>query len=293
MWATSFLLIAQLVTPVYRNLPAAGGAAAAPDWCANEAGMVACWMLDEASGTRDNTGGCGADCDLDVSTNNPGSDTGTFIEGIASADFDNATAEDLRCTIGAGAGECDELAISGSFAAGCWINVDTDASEWYLNSSDTTTGFRLARSALNDKPQFAVLDGSDVVSLNGTNNTLQTIDGWVHFIGIHHGGATDTIAIYLDGAADTGPSTQQDMASSGAGSFGVSWTASSSTAWQDECFVFGGDVTTDADFACYVCSCGPNGSQCQCDGDSFDDAGRNVSDCGSCSLPASCQNAAP
>lgn len=262
--------------------------AAAPatpvDWSGS---FIAVWSLEETSTTRANRSSttCGSTCDLAETGGPIINDTTTFQEGSAAAFFIDADNERLTCNTSSG---CTPMNISGSFSFGCWWrNTNCCQQADSLNFWRTgNNGFFLSITS-GGNFECTVGDGTDIVTHSGGSAASNV---WDH-IGCTHDATADTIQLHQDGAAISSPATQQDMVPA-SGEFSISRASPRDIDGQvDECFLASKVLT--AQQWCRICSCGIDGTKCTCsDATSYSDAGRNTSECGSCSLPA-CTAAAP
>ena len=254
------------------------------------ANLICLWDLEEASGTRVCSAGtcadAGSDCDL-TDTNTTGQNTVDFQEGAASADFENTNNEDLRC----GDGTCDELDQLTAVSFGGWLQMESVVGSgrdplWNFTSG---AGYMLRVISSFSAPQCRVND-----SFETGFTSFVPADGFVHFVCTHDNDADNEIILYRDGAEDcsAGCNTLNADMASDTSIFFLSRAAS--TDWDgemDEMFVHEGELTPAQ--VCYICSCQWDGTRCTgVAGSPPTNSGRNVAECGSCTLP-NCDAAAP
>jgi hypothetical protein len=279
-----------------RGSAGAGGDPAA-DWSAS---FIAWWSLDEASGTRiangsTSCGSAGSDCDL-ADNATVTNDTTNKQEGTASASFASTNSEYLDCADGT----CNELDMTGSgesFTWGCWWRSGSDVSQMLLDNYDevggSKGGYNMERLTVSDRGLCEVRDQNSIYNLLTAIDSMPADDGWVHVACQVTDNGTGSFSTFIDGELSTNlPAVTPETAPDGEDFF--LGTQDAATIFMDgeldECFVID-DLLTEAE-VCRVCSCQVDGSLCTCNGTSYDDDGRNSTECGSCTLP-DCDAAAP
>jgi len=253
--------------------------------------FVAIWSLNEASGTRANRTGttCAADtsCDLTESAGDTVVNSTTNVrEGTASASFVRADNEWLQCTDAT----CNELDTTGSMSWGFWLRPQSTGIQHNTMVSldaSATDGWYSLITTTNLHQCFGSAVLVDSFSLNSTSTiTANTF---------MHGACTfdepaDTARNYFNAineASDTAFTGNLDDANQ----FDIgNWNLSNNgvDGQVDEAFVI--FQALSAAEVCHICSCQIDGTrgQCRCDGTAYFDRGLNVSNCGTCTLPASC-----
>jgi hypothetical protein len=292
---------------VVRRLAAPAGEAPA-DWSSSFDGI---WLLEESSGTRDNTGTCGgtpSDCDLSEVNPPIGNDTTNKMEGSAAADFTAANTEYLTCADAT----CTTLDYSSDASWGCWARATQDSQDRIIDKEDTTDGYRLQRRS-QDEQRCSVEASNVLVHADGANNSWPNDNAYYHVACVFDD-VSNTLQPFLNGATSGSGSTANAL---GASTRDFELSANTSgAAWEgqlDECWTIG-DVLTAAEI-CRICSIQIDGGlgwcddtptayeACSTDADCNGRAGacnttdslctgRNDSKCLGCTLPA-CNAAAP
>jgi hypothetical protein len=250
---------------------------------------VACWDMEEASGTRSAIGGsCSplSDCNL-TDPSSVGNNTTDFIEGSAAGEFVTASADRIACAVAT----CTDITgITSNYSHFAFARHETDETGdlGIIGAENGTTGGVItywddsANTIATDSA-----DGTDQVACGGSDTWA--VDTWAYVGASVTGGATDEIQNYFNGETDGSPCPQEDLAASG-----DNFKISSGNVGYDE---FDGQIDLSCVFNqslsaaehCYLCSCGILGNefgQCTYSGSSFVATGQNVSQCGSCTLPA-------
>jgi len=273
-----------------RRAPQQGGApTAAPDWSSS---FIAVWDFEDSGALGANNGGsCGADCDL--TNTSVTQNTTTFKQGAAAGEF-NASTDELRCP----GATCDELDLAGSGTWFAWarLSTDTDNKSMLRDGQLGTTGrsYLLGRAggATDTFVCNVIQADTTVVAQLGDTNEFP-INEW-HFVACRFDDSSNTLSLYHDGTVHGTTASPTDMRSvAGDFTLGAETGGSHWLGQIDETGVTS-VVLTDADL-CRVCSCGVDGSACLCDGGdptAYHFAGRNATDCQSCTL-GPCDKAAP
>jgi len=282
------------------------------------------WDLDEASGTRVNSGGvCGTDCDLS-DNNTVTQDTTNEVEGTAGASFASANNEYLSCTH-ATCGASNELGFASSGGTGgdltifAWVRPTADA-DMSIMTKFNADGYRMRRVATNDLFSCTI-DGTSTASLTAGNNTLPINE--THHVACRFNDTANTLDVFVDGAEDTtnADPTPADINVETGRQFEISENSVSQVNGMIDGAGAINDVLTDQEL-CRICSihvdgslglcdqstpanykacstdadCRPTGNTTAvCDTTNGTCSGRNATgtpNCGGCTLPA-CNAAAP
>ncbi len=271
--------------------------------------MAGVWNLDESgASTRVNTGACGgtaSNCNLTRSgdvTNN----TTYFKQGTGSNVFDGS-GDYLYCTnanCGSALGSVSNGNLgTGNISFGCWATENIGATSGELGSiigkHDGTNGYDLWLDYGNALVAFSTAKcqvDSWTTWLPSYTSLLtgQRAPNIQHYVCTFED-YTHSQVIYVNGV------TNKDL---GVPGYSFAYYITANTAdfkigsgtnkgdfygYADECFVYKGVLS--ARDVCRICSCGIDGSLCACGQEgqgAWDNVGRNATDCGSCTLPASC-----
>lgn len=237
-------------------------AAPAPSWVPS---TLAAWMLDEPTGNRVNAKGVAA-YDLSVLVGVEWtSSTTDKMEGTASASLTPQTERQTTGTFGS---------LGTPISMGCWSKITSGA---ISNMMDRNAKPQLGRGGGSVLSQFNNQDGFTTPVADNT---------WAHTVNVYQLG--DVGRLYINGvqvATGTGPTTMP--ADNTMLRIGDSWTLQGLV---DECWI--ANLALSPAAICRICSCGLRGEQCTCNGAAFVSKGRNVTACGSCTLPA-CNAATP
>jgi len=280
---SAFLIVAQGLVP-YLQDTGGGGACNIPD----ETGtFVAVWLMEEAtSATRDNeaAASCGSNCDL----SNSGSveqDGTNYKEGTYSAHFTESDSDTLNCNHST---TCTGLDISPSQSFLAWVRLDNTAENLgFIDTLAASSGFEfIFGGSSSNSFECKVGDGADNVTATGSVN--QSATTWYHAACVMDGSG-NSIQIYTDGGTDGSAVTQQGVGNIGESIFELAQDDGNLLDGNlDEVAVI--DQALSAAEVCHICSCGVDGSLCTATGTSpscsYDDTGRNATDCSSCTLPA-------
>lgn len=242
------------------------------NWCPS---MLACWMLDEASGTRTNAQGT-TSRNLTESGGTTANDTTNKMEGTAAAL--------LVANIWLQTTDATLKAIPAPFTCGLWARKTASNSMIVFGAyNGTVNGWQVWHNS-DTNWQFQMFGGGNNIYFTPGN----AANTWTHVAVRYGGGASGTtLQSYKDGLPRTtaeGPY----IVSTGT----VFQVGSGSYAGQIDELWCAGSVLSDAAI-CRICSCGVRGEQCTCTGSSFATTGRNASACSSCTLPALCNAPTP
>jgi hypothetical protein len=296
MSASAFIFVLLLQGPIHHGSTIPTGAAAAEDWSAS---FVAWWAFEESAGSaalaNDSTscGTAGTDCDL-TDSGTVGRDTTNYQEGSQSATFassDYFSCQDSTCD------ELDAIGSGESLTFGCWWRSGNDSTQQIIDNWDGSGGgrggYKADRDSNNDRATCYVRDTNSEYNILTQNNSMPADDSWIHYVCQMTDDGTGSFRTYINGEENSNlTTTTPEIGADGEDFFLGSQNGSTPfmLGELDECFVIF-DYLTAAE-VCRVCSCQIDGSLCTCDGTSYNDAGRNSSDCGSCTLP-DCNAAAP
>jgi len=282
------------------------GATAVPDQTSE---FSAVWLLDEATDTNRTAEVCASgtpsDCDLNEKSGiDVGQDTSNKQEGVASASFDAAANEDMRCDFSGGA--CDSLrTVAGGTAIswGAWFRpTGTCAGPgtgqgicYVMTAFDFAgDGFDMGRDSGGTPSDGGFRCSIDNTDAQSWGDTGLEADTWYHGVCTYGAVASDDVLVYVNGLdddADT-PGNQAVRATvDNQNSLFISGNTSSQdfNGNIDEVFIIDQELT--AAEQCHICSCGiSNFRNCTYSGASYVDEGVNASLCNSCTLPADPSN---
>lgn len=256
-----------------------------PDWATSMAGV---WYLEEGSTTtRASSGTCTTSCGLSRS-GDATNDAANKMQGSYSNTFDN-TGDYLSCTnanCGSALGVASSGGTGGSVSWGCWV---------YLTGNDN--GVMLARTnsansagySLNTAFNFLAFDLNcrvDSTNVTRTADSSSFPGNWM-FVACSFDDTANSLTLFFNGssAATGSPNSIASVSDTFYVGSGTAGTNGDFGGNLDECFVYKGAI--DALDACRICSCGIDGSLCTYDTSTlaYIQKGRNVSYCGSCTLP--------
>lgn len=241
-------------------------------WVSN---LTAVWNLDEASGTRVNSGSCGSACNLSTISGTPPSST-TRMQGSAAIEFTANVLESVSCTdanCGSALGPASSGGTGGDVTYGCWVNTAWfDQNIMYRHS---TNGFFFDYAATGGSGAYCKIDSTSTSRVTWSSSTY-------HHAVCRFDDTNNDLDLFHDAAvvASAAP-TSITAVSTPFYLGGIAFT------YLDECFVHRGALT-DKDI-CRICSCGIDGSLCSYYSatDAWAGTGRNATWCGSCALPTS------
>jgi len=295
-----------------------------PDWGGS---TWAWWSFDQPDGARfaePMSGGCthGAGlCDL-TRVNDPSSDTVHFQQGMASQHFvgdgDSEFPDQyFRCNFADCAPSSATVGLNKSdqdFTFGAWVRPEAGSGgTWFINSkSDSTTGgyqAQFSNAAGNPDKTICRINDSGNNPTTATGTATPALDTWLHVACRVYAG---NVALYENGVLQATAAGTYAAANGTVWAVGGDATQADLIGSMDEVFFFNTAIS-DASI-CRVCSCGIEGRLCTCDvtdptayractvdGDcrapsTCDGSfcrGRRVSACGSCTITATCNQAAP
>lgn len=291
-WILTLLLLAQPVVAqigwtnvVLTNVivkQASGGTSAVPDWTSS---FVAVYDIEGASPWNQTGGTCGANCNL--TNSGMAQDSTTYQHNSASASADESDGVDYAsCAYGTCTGI---TGMTGSYSVGAWFNNGDDTVNQQFVRNQSTGGFYLQFTASSDNVFCYYYDGASQYQ-NTDADTFEQIDGWAWVSCAHDasgGAGSSTISAYSasDNLWDKNTkSALSPMTANTGGDFYLAseFGVSAVTGNIDEAWIYDG-VLSDAAM-CRICSCGIDDSLCTYSGTTFVDAGRNTTECGSCTL---------
>jgi hypothetical protein len=258
---------------------------ALPSWASSIEGV---WYLEEGSTTtRASSGSCTTACGL-ARTGQTTSNTTNFMQGAASNTFDGVN-DDLNCT-NANCGTA--LGATSNVTFGCWTRVTaypnnlTNAT--LLTRYTGTSGYALFLT-WNTGVMQCTINSTTVVA-----TTANATGTFAHLVCVFDDTA-NTVEPFRNGVSDKTAASVSTL-SSGTATFNLGNNSGATQDYQgdlDECFVWKGAMT--AAEVCRVCSCGIDGSLCTYNAlsNAWANTGRNVSLCGSCTLPSNPLQSAP
>lgn len=258
-----------LATSGVSELPAVQAPAS---WASN---LTAVWSLDEASGTRVNSGSCGSACDLSTISGTPPGGTNR-MEGSRAIEFNAGTLESVSCTdanCGSALGPASSGGLGGDVTYGCWMKIG-----WFDQNLMTR------RSANGFIFDYTVNDGGGAYCKIDSTSTALVTGIWAdyHHVVCRFDDTNNDLDMFHDAAvvASAAPTSITAVSTT----FQLRGITLSRL---DECFVHRGALT-DKDI-CRICSCGIDGSLCSYYSatDAWAGTGRNATWCGSCALPTS------
>lgn len=238
-----------------------------PSWVP---GMLAAWMLDEATGTRVNLQG-NTILDL-VPTGVVANDPVNKMEGAAAAYFAAGMLRSGSITL-----------PTAALTFGCWLRPTSGTfavMEFYHSGG---TGGIYFNSSVAGTTDFMVTDGINFAGLLTATTPFNTYTHMVGTVG------TNTVQrLYVNGVlVGTQPSTA-GLVPTDARTVGLS-QSSNWLGQMDECFFSAFQLATPS--ICRICSCGIRGEQCLCAGTAYVNRGRNATQCNACTLPVDCTQA--
>lgn len=260
-----------------------GNGTAPTDWSSS---FVAWWDMDEASGTRDALGSCGADCDLSATTTSPGAGT-YFKEGTGSSGWVSSNDENLRCADAT----CDELDFTSTDVTyGGWFRFTAPTQggteTFVLENTDASSGYA-ARIDLNEKWKCTVATGASFTPAVGTTTVSDSV--W-RFLVCRYTNSGPTLEAMVNINTEATASPTGIAADAGQFELGLAVTDRSIDGDVDMVFVID-DTLTNAEL-CRIAACGIDGSLCSCNGADYLDTGYFWRLGGNCTLPA-CNASAP
>lgn len=270
--------------------------------------MVGVWNLDEGgASTRVNTGACGgtaSNCNLSRS-GTPTNDTTYFKQGTGSNTFDG-TGDYVSCANAT----CSALSIksngslhTGSISYGCWSTLNGSTGNRVgaiMGKHDGTYGYELwidygVAVGIYATAKCQIDSYTTWLPSYSTLLTAQKAPNLNHYVCTYDdASATQSIIVngsYKKDLGAPGYPTLTNRLTSNTTDFkiGSSGVKGDFYGYADECFVYNG-VLSERD-ACRICSCGMDGALCACGQEgqgTWDNTGRRDTDCGGCTLPASC-----
>lgn len=242
----------------------AGTIQAAPDFRSE---AVACWGVDESSGTRAKTGGtCSStNCDLDQSAGTAVQDATNFREGTASLDVQSNSAK--RGCAGA---TCTALQITTSVSFAARHRPDTlagNAGRHILTRKSGNEGYEVTTKGTTGDGFTCGFGWATGSAFGGSISGTLIADRWTAIGCLFNGagGAGNSIAqSFTNGNAGSASGGHNPLSSATTVDFNLgSSSGSASTGNLDDICVYGG-VLSAASF-CKIARCGNDGKACKCD----------------------------
>lgn len=271
-----------------------GGPESCTDYSTSSS-LIAWWDMETANARVATGGTCASGSNCDLTDNNTVTlNTTDFQEALGSADFEKDNSEYLSCADAT----CGELNTDAAFTVMAWVILNTSPAVTANFVSDLTSagGFVLRTTASENFECRAAGPGTNKTETSGGTITLGT---FAHLSCSYDEAGDDEVKVYIDGVIDcSGSCNVMDDAGASTADFTIS-LGHTTLGWDgemDEVSVW--DVQLTAPEICYVCSCGiENGESCtgnagDVPGSGGGSAGRNVAECGSCTM-ANCDATAP
>jgi len=277
-------MLMQGVTTFVRE-EAGGGPEAASDWSAS---ATVIFDFESAGSPYDASGGSCSGCDL-TSNGSPARATASPIEG--SAYLTTGATDYLECDQATDAACTAIEDITSSFCSMAWANATSDANLSMNWGRESSGGYRTRRGGTCDCNNFNVT-GDSSVQHAGVTDSFEVADGWTHIVSCFND-TSNEMDDYVNGVASvTAPTTMDTAMQASSGDWRIGHNSGGMVGDTDEVVIYEGEDFTAPD-ACRICSCGWDGADCTVTGSSWTDKGKNVSNCGTCTLCADASAANP
>lgn len=249
------------------------------------------WSLDETSGARVQSGRVCSNCDLTIS-GSPSGDTTNKKQGTAAYSGVAGFGQKAICT-DANCGGPTKFDMTGSYTLCSWIRPTSFAVEGGTSIRDW-----IGKSSFGSNSGYFLRTDADILKCGhgrGTGFTFASDPGtlslntYVHACCQFSAGSPGTLQLFKNGSAVGAPQTAANSTDNSS-DFGISFSGNAIVGQEDLPILY--DKVLSASEICRICSCDDDGSLCDCNGVSYNNTGRNASDCGSCTLPA-CNQPAP
>lgn len=256
------------------------------------------WPMEPTIGH--NEGDCGSTCDMaNCQAGNCATpadpvqaNTTDVRQGTTSGEFVTAQADNMECSSSSCVSGNLSYTANHVLTMGCWVYVAEDQTKRLMSKSNlSTSGVELRRSTTNDRLLCRTFRAGPASTDVPSANNSMPIGAWHHAVCRYSG---TQMLPFIDGAASgTATTTTYDADTTSSARISDNNTSTGMGGKLDECFMVGTNLTAAA--ICRICSCGIDGAGCTCqsgDPTLYDNTGRNVAGCGSCSLAGLACNAA-